>query len=197
MPTSGLAATKHNGTIVKPNGNLNIEAYVDSDFGGLYGRDPDLDESSAKSRMGYIIKLSGCPLIWKSQLLPEITVSTLESEYSSCSLCLRAVLPLRRLLVEIAGFLDLDSDLTASILARVFEDNNGALTVATTPRIMPQRLTSRTKYFHLKWHHFWAAHRAQEFIAVRVETSLQDADYLTKGLVRLPFEENRRRVQGW
>jgi histone deacetylase 1/2 len=191
-----LAATKDKGTIVQPTGKLDLEAFVDSDFGGLYGRDPDRDPSSAKSRMGYIVKLSGCPLIWKSQLLPEITISTLESEYSSCSLCLRAVLPLRRLLIDLAKGIGLPDSHTSAIHARVFQDNNGALAV-----INNERLTSRTKYFHLKWHHFWGHSTANggtgEFTAVRVETSLQDADYLTKGLPRSPHEENRYRVQGW
>ena len=36
-----------------------------------------------------------------------------------------------------------------------------------------------------------------EIQVLRVDTNLQDADFLTKGLVVLVFEGNRFRVMGW
>jgi hypothetical protein len=41
--------------------------------------------------------------------------------------------------------------LLATVCARAFEDNNGALTLANS-----QRITSRTKYYHVEWHWFWS-----------------------------------------
>ena len=58
-----LNRTKNMGTIVKPTNDLSIDCYVDADFAGLHGRDPDHSPSSAKSRTGYIITLSGCPIL--------------------------------------------------------------------------------------------------------------------------------------
>ena len=64
------------GIIVSKSFDFNLTNYVDADFAGLYKRDPDHLPTSAKSRTGYIIKLGGCPLVWKSQLQHGICLST-------------------------------------------------------------------------------------------------------------------------
>ena len=91
-----LAGTKDKGTIMTPDGTLALDCYSDSDFCGLFKVDPIEDKSSAKSRMGYVIKLGGCPLVWKSQLISCVCLATAEAEYYSLSHCLRALLPIRR-----------------------------------------------------------------------------------------------------
>jgi hypothetical protein len=112
---------------------------------GLFGseqnpRNPD----SARSRCGYIILLGGVPLFWKSVLMTSICLSTLEAEYQALSLSLKQVIAFRLLIVELVEFFNLDS-LRASMSTTVMEDNQGALCLATN-----QRLTNRTKYFHVK-----------------------------------------------
>jgi hypothetical protein len=81
------------------------------------------------------------------------------------------------------------------------EDNQGALYLATN-----QRLTNRTKYFHAKWHHFWAWVTSDpaeasgpdgKILIEQFDTTLQGADYLTKSLPREVFQNNRRIIQGW
>ena len=74
----------------------------------------------------------------------------------------------------------------------VFEDNNGALVLATT-----QRTTSRTKYFNVKWHFFWQYIKNGTVQVEPISTTDQLADYLTKGLTREVFERIRKAVQGW
>jgi hypothetical protein len=169
-----------------------LDCYVDADFAGLYGRDPDREPSSAKSRTGYLITLGNAPVIWKSQLQTEISLSTLESEYSALSTSMRALLPLRALLVEVVGSLHLPNHIRASISSRVFEDNNGALLLANA-----QRLTNRTKYFLVKWHFFWSYVKTGAVQVVKIDTKEQKADYLTKGLSREVFERIRKLAQGW
>ncbi|KAI2499447.1 hypothetical protein MHU86_15031 [Fragilaria crotonensis] len=88
-----LHRTSDMGMIVKPTGTLNLDCYVDADFAGLHGRDPDRSPTSAKSRTGYIITLGGCPILWKSHLQSEISLSTLEAEYSALSSAMRTLLP--------------------------------------------------------------------------------------------------------
>jgi hypothetical protein len=165
---------------------------VDSDFGGLYNQEPDSSPNSVKSRTGFIIKLGGCPLLWKSQLQKEISLSTQMAEYQALSHSMRTLLPLRRLLIEVATALELPSQIQATIHAEVFEDNSACLSLATN-----QRLTSRTKYFLVKWHFFWSHVRSGDIKISKIDTKKQDADYQTKGLPREPFEGNRLRVQGW
>ena len=187
-----LHRTADKGIIVRPTGDLSIDCYVDADFAGLHGRDPDYSPTSAKSRTGYIITLGGCPILWKSQLQTEISLSTLEAEYSALSASMRVLLPLRSMLTEVATGLQLPPQFISTIKCRVFEDNNGALLLATK-----QRITNRTKYFLVKWHFFWSHVNNGEVVVSKIDTKEQWADYLTKGLNRETFEHIRKLVQGW
>jgi hypothetical protein len=189
-----LAGTKDKGSIVRPDGTLSLDCSSDSDFAGLYQVDPMEDLSSAKSRMGFIIKLGGCPLVWKSQLIPSICLATAEAEYYSLSHCLRVLLPIRRTLEELAINLDMPTELRATITSRALVDNSAALSLATN-----QRLTSRTRYYHTQSHHFWEAVNSDppQVIPEHCSTLLMDADYFTKPMPRVGFEANRKRVQGW
>jgi len=45
------------GTIVALKKSLQVDCYVDADFGGLYRRDPDSEPSAFRPRSGYIIFL--------------------------------------------------------------------------------------------------------------------------------------------
>ncbi|KAI2488976.1 hypothetical protein MHU86_25628 [Fragilaria crotonensis] len=187
-----LQRTYDKGMIVKPTGDLTLDCYVDADFAGLHRRDPDFSPSSAKSRTGYIITLGGCPILWKSHLQSEISLSTLEAEYSALSSAMRTLLPLQTMLLELIGGLQLPDTLTSTVKCRVFEDNNGALLLATN-----QQITNRTKYFQVKWHFFWSHVRDGTIVIIKVDTQEQWADMLTKGLNRESFERVRRLVQGW
>jgi hypothetical protein len=187
-----LSRTHDKGIIMRPNGQLNLDCYVDADFGGLYKREPDLEPAAVRSRTGYLVNLGNCPILWRSQLQTEISLSTLEAEYCALSQSLRTVLPLFRMIVEITVCLSLPHELKATVSARVFEDNNGALMLATK-----QRVTARTKYFLVKWHHFWHHVQTGEITILKIDTTEQRADYLTKGLPRETFEKIRLLVQGW
>jgi hypothetical protein len=187
-----LKRTHDKGMIITPTGKLDLQCYVDADFAGLFQREPDKNPTSVKSRTGYLIELGGFPLIWKSQLQTAVALSTLEAEYSALSTAMRAVLPLRELIVEVTASIGLPAELRASILCTVFEDNNGALLLATN-----QRITARTKYFLVKWHFFWEHVKDGTVDVVKIDTKEQRADYLTKGLPRELFEVIRKLVQGW
>ena len=190
-----LSKTTDKGMIVKPSADLALDCYVDADFAGRYGRDPDTEATSVKSRTGYIIKLGGCPVFWKPQLQSSISLSTAEAEYVALSQSLRVLLPMKELLEEIIENVDVPNDfhdIASSVKATRFEDNNSALQLATT-----QRVTNRTRYYAVKWHWFWDAVRTGKVQIAPIATSEQAADYLTKGLVKEPFESNRRANQGW
>ena len=135
---------------MNPDGTLELNSHSDSDMAGLYKTEPMEDPNSARSRMGYIIFLGGCPLIWKSQLISSICLATAEAEYYSLSRCLRALIPIRRTLEELVDKLGIDSTLRATVSSTAFGDNSAAITLATQ-----QRLTSRTRYYHTAAHHFW------------------------------------------
>jgi hypothetical protein len=87
-----LHCTIDKGTIVKPLGTLGLDDHADSDFAGLHRCDPDPELTAMKSCTGYLITLVDVPLIWKSQLQSKIVLSTQESEYSTLSQSLCAVI---------------------------------------------------------------------------------------------------------
>lgn len=187
-----LRRTRDYGTIVSPTGDLNLELYVDADFAGLYGRDPERSPSSARSRTGYIVFFGGIPLVWRSFLQTEISLSTLESEYSSLSHAIRTLIPIRSLVLELAANLEIPESISTSINSTVFEDNNGALLLANN-----QRITSRTRYFQVKWHFFWEYVKRGDVKVVYISTDEQRADFLTKMNPKEVFEKIRKMVQGW
>jgi hypothetical protein len=196
-----LKRTMDKGMILQPTRRLDLDLYVDADFCSLFRHEVDTNPDSARSRTGYVVVLSGFPLIWKSQLQSSIACSTLEAEYTALSYALKALLPLKRMLIEAMTHLQISHNpnqhtiqrfgpLHSSIRAQVFEDNQGAFLLATNHRI-----TNRTRYFLNKFHWFWD--HAKDFEIFKIDSKNQRADYLTKPLPRESFENNRRMVQGW
>ena len=172
---------------------LLLEDYVDSDFAGLYRVENPESSISAKSRTGYIIFLCGCPLIWKSQLQSSIALSTQEAEYTALSQSARTLLPIRDLIHELLTNVIHGPTLSVPEIACVaFEDNRGTLTLANS-----QRLSSRTKYYHVNSHWFWKHVKDGSFKVAGISSARQKADYLTKPLPLVAFAQNRFRVQGF
>jgi hypothetical protein len=94
--------------------------------------------------------------------------------------------------LELVAPLCVPQEIRATIHARVFEDNSAAYLLAMT-----HRLTGRTRFFHVKYHHFWDSYDQGLFEILPIPTTYQCGDYMTKGMVRVPFEHNRFLVQLW
>ena len=187
-----LKGTANRGMIMRPTQWFEFDLHCDADYCGLYKQEDDYDSTSVKSRSGYVITLSGCPVVWKSQLQTCVTLSTLEAEYYALSYALKTFLPLKRLLHEIIEATNCPALEGANVHGRVFEDNAGAYFLATNHRV-----TNRTKTFLAKWHWFWEHYDNKEFDIIKCPTDEQRADYMTKSLARPLFERNRFAVQGW
>lgn len=89
-----LQDTISNGLKLKPGNHLAIDAYVDSDFAGTWKSEDPCDPKSVKSQAGYVICFRGCPLVWKSQLIPETCLSRMMAEYISLSMCACQIIPI-------------------------------------------------------------------------------------------------------
>jgi Reverse transcriptase (RNA-dependent DNA polymerase) len=188
-----LQGTKDKGLIFNPTEDLTLDCYVDADFVGLYGVEDDQDPVCVKSRTGYCLTLGGCPLIWVSKLQTEIALSTTEAEYIALSQSLRDVIPMRRLLKEASEGLSLTVKPTAKMYSTVFEDNNGALSIAQSPRMSP-----RTKHIAIKYHHFRNSIGEDKGIVLeKIDTTKQKADILTKGLPSDTHVSIRKLMMGW
>jgi hypothetical protein len=192
-----LKGTRDKGMIFKPTNDWKVDCYVDADFCGLWGsEDPD-DPIVTKSRTGYIITLAGCPLLWVSKLQSETSVSTMMSEYVALSSAMRDMLPLKRMIQAVAKVVTGNDDVQVNVKSDVFEDNNGALTIATLPKITPQ-----SKFFAVKLHFFKEHVRTPQnpdgdVNINKISTTKQLADIMTKGLVPDKFVPLRDALMGW
>jgi hypothetical protein len=170
-----------------------INCYYDADFCGQW--DPETAETdpmTARLRTGSIVTYGGCPINWSSKLQTKIALSSTESEYVALSQSLREVLPLMRLIQELAsaGFA-LATD-TPKVHWKVFEDNSGAVEMARTPKMRP-----RTKHMNPKYHHFRDAVCRGLVSIYQVCTHDQLADIISKPLAMDLFQKSRLAIMGW
>jgi hypothetical protein len=188
-----LQGTKTKGLRFKPTAELKLDCYCDADFAGLYNVEDHQDPVCVKSRTGYCLTLGDCPVLWVSKLQTEIALSTTEAEYIALSQAIRELLPMRALFQEVGSALKLKCAMPTILHSTVFEDNNGALSLATSPKISP-----RTKHIAVKYHHFRSKIGVDKGIIIqRVDTKEQKADIFTKGLGSQQFEYIRKLVMGW
>jgi hypothetical protein len=186
-----LKGTLNKGIILRPDPDRGVQCYVDADFAGGYTNDTSEEPISVFSRTGYVIFYLGCPVIWVSKLQTEIALSTVEAEYIALSQSMRDIIPLQDLMKELNGIFG-HRDIKPNINCKLFEDNNGALELAKTPRYRP-----RTKHIAIKYHHF-REHVQNGSISIHaIDTKEQIADQFTKGLQLATFEYLRCKLLGW
>ena len=90
---------------------------------------------TARSRTGYVICYGGFPLIWNSKLQTEIALSSTEAEYIALSEALRQAIVIMNLLKEcVQRQLPVNHEET-EVKCTAFEDNQGALELAKTPKL--------------------------------------------------------------
>jgi hypothetical protein len=189
-----LKGTMKDGLILKPTNNFDIDCYIDADFAGLWNYESPLDPACVKSRAGFAICISNCPVIWQSKLIPFIALSTMEAEYSALSMAMRELLPFRTLFTAVASAIGISSDITTNINTVIHEDNSGALTLAN---LEPGRVTPRSKQHYAIRLHWFRQFINEKTKVVAIATKDQKADILTKGLRSTNFKDNRLSLCGW
>ena len=190
-----LKGTMEKGLILRPTyDNLNVDCYVDADFAGLWPHEDKMDPSCVKSRTGFAICIANCPVIWQSKLQSDIATSTMEAEYTALSVAMKSVLPLLDLLKTVARGVGMTEDQRTKFKTTVWEDNNGALTLAN---MEPGRFTPRSKFYAIRMHWFRSHLKPNRVTVEKIETSKQRADIMTKGLTKDTFETIRKLLCGW
>ena len=189
-----LKATRDRGLVMKPTGELKVDAYPDADFAGLYGYEKSSDPTCTKSRTGFCITVSDCPLVWISKLQRETALSTMEAETNALSHCCRELFPVMDLVKEIGSVVDLPTKDLTSMHVSVHEDNAGALVLAET---LPPQFTPRSKYYAIKTVWFREEIMKRGVKLFKIDTVDQLGDILTKGLPRATFEHLRFKLMGW
>ena len=199
-----LKKTRKQGMILKPmpSDHLEMDAYVDSDFMGLFGKEDPIDPTSSKSRTGYVICINKCPIIWLSKLQDGVALSTMMAEYYVLSTAMRDMLPLRDLIKGVASGMGISDDCLTHFKTTVWEDNNGALSLAN---LEPGQHTPRSRFYQARVHWFRSfitrdgeGETKPDGIFVRkIDTKVQLADLFTKPLPREVFEPLRKLLIGW
>jgi hypothetical protein len=194
-----LIRTKDKGMIIKPTADIGIDAYPNADFAGLYGYEDNNDPVSVRSRTGYVITVSGCPIYWSSKLQTETATSTMEAEIIALGSCCRELLPIIALVDKIGIAVgiktpDDDNPSSSTMHVTIHEDNLGALILATTP---PPQFTPPSKHYaiKIKW---WREKIIEKKInVVPIKTRLQKGDIFTKMPSQVILEFLWNLLQGW
>ncbi|EJK54151.1 hypothetical protein THAOC_26287 [Thalassiosira oceanica] len=189
-----LKGTLDGGLILNPLEDLRLDCYPDADFAGLWGHEHPQDPHCVRSRTGFLINLSGCPVVWSSKLQSEIALSTMEAEYVALSTACRSLFPVADLLREIGVCLDLPVDPASRLHIEVHEDNVGALTLGL---LEPRRMTPRSKHYAVKYHWFRSQLGPRNVVLTKIASADQLGDIFTKGLGTLQFKVLRKRIMGW
>jgi uncharacterized membrane-anchored protein YhcB (DUF1043 family) len=169
-----LKGTSDLGITYPREGELHLEAYCDSDYGG--------DEKTRKSTTGLIITLNDSPVIWASRLQRTVSISTTEAEYNALTEVTKEVLWTRDLLQEI----NLDQTNPTKIKC----DNQSTLKIANN-----EEACRRTKHMAIKVRFVRDEIKRGTIETEHVPTKQQKADCLTKSLTKENFQTNRNSLK--
>jgi hypothetical protein len=79
-----------------------------------------------------------------------------------------------------------------TVQCRVFEDNSGAIELATKDKFRP-----RTKHINIQYHHFRSFVDNGSIRIKPIKSNHQPADMLTKPLSAVLLHAHRHRIMGW
>ena len=100
--------------------------------------------------------------------------SNLHSEYVALSHSVRELLPLKILIKEVIDNLGIDCEnLKFVSSSTIYEDNNGAIVAAKSPRMNPTSNQIAVKY------HWFRQNVGKEFVIRKIESENQRADIFT------------------
>jgi hypothetical protein len=187
-----LKGSQDKGLLMEPSKDISFDCYVDADFVGLYGYEEPQNPLSVKSRTGYVLMLANCPLLWVSKMQSKIAASTMEAEYVDLSQSIHDLIPMKRMTSLVCDTVFGNGNYMTCMHSKIFEDNNGALQLARSPRITP-----RTKNYAIKYHFFKRHVDREEIKLFKINTKDQIDDIFTKGLTTAIFELLHRKLMGW
>ena len=144
-----VAGTANKGITAKHDGTFDLKVWEDANFAGTSGQEPSESMKAVKSRCRCVITFGGVPLVWRSQLISKICLSTAHAECAGLSNSLQALTPMHDLIKDTPKQLKPTSEERPKMLCKVFEDNQAACCLSPN-----QQLLVRTKCFAVKCHFF-------------------------------------------
>jgi hypothetical protein len=180
--------------ILKPTKLLNINAYPDSDFAGLYGYKDNNDPVCTRSRTGFVITVANCPVFWSSKLQTETALSTMENETIALASCCREIFPIMDQVSKIVNAVGMPDPDNPTMHVTIHEDSSGALIMANT---LPPQFTPQSKYYEIKTVWFRERILVRKIKVLAIERRLQLGDIFTKMPGQATFEFLRELLIGW
>ena len=89
-----LKNTLERGMVIQPTREIDVDAYPDADFVGMYGHEKPTDPACAKSHSGFVIMFAGVPILWQSKLQTDTALLAMEAEVISLAACMRELIPI-------------------------------------------------------------------------------------------------------
>lgn len=156
------------------NDNLNtdtLDCMVDSDYAG--------DNLDRKSTTGFVIRLFGNLIFWKTRKQNTVTKCSTFAEYTAMSEALTEVLFIRNLLSE-SFHVKFDKPI------KLYEDNSGAIAIAKYGNF-----TKNSKHIEVQYHYINESYEKGLIDIVKIDSKFNLADMLTKSLDKTKFLKNR------
>ncbi|MCO5576798.1 hypothetical protein L7F22_030618 [Adiantum nelumboides] len=151
-------------------GELSIKGYVDSDYASCV--------DSRKSTTGWIYTFAGSAISWRSVLQDCTSISTIEAEYVALSEACKEAIWLARLVKDL--------ELEQCLLV-LHCDSQSAIALAKNPVFH-----SKTKHIDVRYHFSWECWENKNLDLVKIPTSKNTADALTKSLSSHQFQHCRQ-----
>lgn len=164
-----LKGTKSYGLTYRKTGSQKFVGYSDADWAG--------DKNGRKSTYGYVFKVGGGAIAWKSQLQKSVALSTTEAEYVGLSEAMKELMWLKKV------YLDLGIHYKVPLL---YGDNTGSLNYADN-----QDEHGRLKHIDIRYHFIRDVIQSGLARLEYMPTDLMVADTLTKQLTKEKFDEHR------
>lgn len=129
------------------------------------------DTEELKTSCGFLIYMNGGPISWRTHVEDTHAMSPTESEYMSLYHATKEVLSLRNIMEEI-GFAQTSP-------TPIYEDNEAAIAIVKNPK-----KHHNLKHIELKYHLTRRSLENGSIEVLKVDTTEQDADIMTKALAR-------------
>ena len=166
-----LKRTKDYMLIYKHVQDLQLVGYSDSDFAGC--------QDEKKSTTGYIFKLAGGAVSWKSEKQKSIASSTMQVEFIACFAATTQAIWLRNLIKELTVFDFVDRPI------QLYCDNNSAVLFINNNRDLKGSKHMEVKYLTIK-----EKVQTGDIAVEHISTDDMIADPLTKGLRPCVFDRH-------
>ena len=158
------------GLYYKKSGNVELEGFVDSDWGG--------DTDTGKSTTGWVYTLAGSPVSWSSQRQQTVATSSTTAEYVAASDACKEALWLKGFMNIILLNMGLEQQSTVTLHI----DNASAIKLAKNPESH-----GRTKHINIRHHFIRECIERGDVTPKWISGKENVADILTKPLPKALF----------